>query len=60
MPDHVRAAAAAALAVFQERLLDHANTGFSGGAFRELKGTRSGLVKTVRFETGDEKHRATG
>src|SRR5687767_4107810 len=59
MPDNVRAAAAAALAVFEERLLDHADTGFSGGAFRELKGARSGMVKTVRFETNGEKHRAS-
>ena len=58
MPKEVRAAAAAALAVFEERLLDHETTGFTGASTRELKGARSGMVKALRFEVNGTKHRA--
>jgi len=58
MPAPVRTAAAAALAVFEERLLDHANIGFTGASTRELRGARSGMVKAMRFEVDGAKHRA--
>jgi hypothetical protein len=60
MPKEVREAAAAALATFEERLLEHESLGLSGSAMRELKGARSGMAKTVRFEgPNGTKHRVT-
>lgn len=59
MPKEVREAAAAALTMFEEKLLEHENIGLVGAATRELKGARSGLMKAVRFEGSDgSKHRA--
>jgi hypothetical protein len=48
--EEVRKAGAAALARFEEVLLDEEGIGFEGAATRELKGTRSGFMKTVRME----------
>lgn len=59
MTTEVRAAAAAALAVFEEKLLEFDNIGLTGTAGRELKGNRSGMTKVVRFDVNDTKHRAT-
>jgi hypothetical protein len=58
MPKEVRAAAAAALAVFEEKLLEFPSIGFAGAGTRELKGARSGMVKSVRFDVDGKKHRA--
>lgn len=57
MPKEVRAAAGAALAVFEEKLLEFENIGFNGAATKELKGG-SGLVKSVRFAVSNTQHRA--
>jgi hypothetical protein len=55
----VAASREAALAVFEERLLDHETAGFIGASTRDLKGARSGMTKVLRFEVNGAKHRAT-
>jgi hypothetical protein len=58
MPKEVCEAAAAVLALFEDRLLEHENIGLTGVSTRELKGNRSGLMNAVRFESNGTKHRA--
>src|SRR3990170_3957629 len=53
MPEPIRRAAAAAIAMFEERMMDQEGTGFISASSKELVGNRSGMVKRIKVEDED-------
>jgi hypothetical protein len=56
MPKAVREGGASALGMFEQELVEQDNIGLIGTTMRELKS--GALQKVVRFEIGEERHRA--
>ena len=52
MPQSVKSAAASALATIEERMYESEDLGVSATSSRELKGARSGLMKTIKLDDG--------